>query len=134
MSGTSYDTFSALSKNISLEVLNVGQNELTSLDVSNLTKLKRLGVGDWGRFNTIDYLSNTMSTLDVSKNVLLETLSVDNLQLTKLDVSKNTLLWYLSCARNKFTNLNLTNNKKLKSLWCDNNVTITGYIGSVNGH
>jgi len=112
----------------------VGRNELTSLDVSNLTKLKRLGVGNGGRFNTIYYPYNTISTLDVSKNVLLETLSVDNLQLTKLDVSKNTLLWSLSCARNKFTTLNLTSNKKLISLWCDSNVAITGYTGSVNGH
>ena len=123
-----------LSKNTSLEVLDVGLNELTSLDVSNLTKLKRLGVGNWGRFDTIYYPYNTISTLDVSKNVLLETLSVDNLQLTKLDVSKNTLLWSLSCARNKFTTLNLTSNKKLISLWCDSNVAITGYTGSVNGH
>lgn len=66
----------------------MGLNELTSLDVSNLTKLKRLGVGNSGRFNTIDYPYNTMSTLDVSKNVLLETLSVDNLQLTKLGCIK----------------------------------------------
>ena len=41
---------------------------------------------------------------------------------------------YLDCARNKFTTLNLTNNKKLKSLWCNDNVAITGYTGSVNGH
>lgn len=91
-------------------------------------------VGEAGYFGVGLYTHNTMSTLDISKNVLLESLNVNFLQLTKLDVSKNTLLEYLDCARNKFTTLNLTNNKKLKSLWCNDNVAITGYTGSVNGH
>ncbi|MFD0778525.1 hypothetical protein ACFQZF_08615 [Flavobacterium myungsuense] len=57
----------------------------------------------------LDCSGNTLTTLDVSKNISLTALRCENNQLTKLDVSKNTALNGLVCSNNQLSYLNLKN-------------------------
>lgn len=91
-----------LSKNTELVDLKVENNKLTSLNLSKNTKLVHL----W-----VDH--NKLTKLDLSKNTKLETLRVTREKLTKLNVGKLTNLWKLGVKRTKLTSLDLTHNKKL---------------------
>ena len=65
--------------------------------------------------------NNHLTSLDVSKNTVLEQLDCRVNQLTNLDVSKNTTLTYLCCNNNQLINLDVTKNSALKILGCSNN-------------
>ena len=93
-----------------LERLLCGENQLTTLDVSNNTVLKIL-----------DCDKNQLTTLDVSNNAALTGLFCYNNQLTALDVSKNTALTTLHCWGNPLTNLDVSKNTKLGNLSCSYN-------------
>ena len=78
--------------------LSCGDNQLTSLDVSNNTALRSLLCNN-----------NQLTILDVSKNTALTSLYCYNNQLTSLDVSKNTALISLYCYNNQLTSLDVSN-------------------------
>ena len=122
-----------------LTYLNVGGNQLTTLDVSNNTALTDLWV-DNNRLTTLDVSNNTkltrlyaenneLTTLDVSKNTKLTNLRVDNNKLTTLDVSKNTKLTELNVGSdfgsNRLTTLDVSNNIALTRLDVDWNQLTT---------
>ena len=132
-----------------LTYLNVGGNQLTTLDVSNNTALTDLWV-DNNRLTTLDVSNNTkltrlyaenneLTTLDVSKNTKLTNLRVDNNKLTTLDVSKNTKLTELNVGSdfgsNRLTTLDVSNNtaltlldvgsNRLTTLDVSNNIALT---------
>jgi len=88
-----------------LEVLDVTENELTSLDVSKNVNLRDLGCA-----------INSLARLDLTKNTKLESLSCSGNQLTSLDVSNNTQLEWLECQYNFLTSLDVTNNTQLTDL------------------
>ena len=60
--------------------------------------------------------SNQLKSLDMRKNLLLETLDCPNNQLTKVDVSKNALLTSLNCDNNKLKKLDVSKNKAIKTI------------------
>ena len=93
-----------------LTSLNCSNNQLSSLDVSNNTKLARL-----------DCFNNQLSSLDMSKNTALTWLKCDNNQLASLDMSKNTALRYLFCPDNQLASLDVSKNTALTFLDCYNN-------------
>ncbi len=95
---------------VNLENLNCGENQLTSLDVSNNTALKELFC-----------FSNQLTSLDVSHNTALTVLSLEVNQLTSLDVSNNTALTFLSLSNNQLTNLDVSNNTALEWLFLSHN-------------
>ena len=64
---------------------------------------------------------NQLTSLDVSKNVMLEELNCYFNQLTSLDVSHNTALKVLSCTDNPLMSLDVSHNTALTSLLCDFN-------------
>ena len=64
---------------------------------------------------------NPVTTLDVSNNLLLETLSMSHSLLTTLDVSNNPLLSRLSLFNNQLTTLDVSSNPLLNELSVDNN-------------
>ena len=90
-----------------LETLSCGDNQLTSLNVSNNTALTGLSCG-----------GNQLTSLDVSKNTALTWLSCGYSQLTSLDVSKNTALTSLGCIGNQLTSLEVSKNTALTELLC----------------
>ena len=96
-----------------LRVLFCAERNLTSLDISNNTKLERLSC-----------YYNSLTSLDVSNNTKLELLICDYNKLTNLDVSNCTELVHLGCENNNLTSLDVSNNTKLERLLCDyNNLT-----------
>ena len=87
-------------------------NQLTTLDVSNNTKL-----------NNLNCSSNQLTMLDVSNNTKLDNLNCRSNQLTTLDIPQNPKLVYLNCSGNQLTTLDVSNNKDtlMISLDCSNN-------------
>ena len=70
---------------------------------------------------------NQLTSLDVSKNTALESLSCSNNNLTILDVSKNTALNWLLCYNNQLTSLDISNgnNSNLRYLNFQNNLDLS---------
>lgn len=82
--------FSGIEWFTGLTHLSCSQNELTALDVSNLTALTEL-----------DCSENDLTSLDISKNTLLTVLKCQSNKLTSLDVSDCPLLATLVCCSNQ---------------------------------
>ena len=99
---------------ISLLHLDCSINQLTELDVSKNTALKRLCCEH-----------NKLTFLDIGKNTSLLYLDCDDNQLTELNVSKNTALNTLFCSINKLTALDLSKNTTLRNLGCFSNQLTT---------
>jgi hypothetical protein len=72
------------------------------------------------------FIGNTkISSLDISKNTsLIELYCVDNM-LTSMDVSNNTSLIYLACADNQLNNLDVSQNINLLCLICGGNLIVS---------
>jgi hypothetical protein len=93
-----------------IKTLYCDYNKLTSIDISNNTKLEFL-----------ECTVNKLTSLDISKNTNLKELNCPSNNLTSLDVSKHPDLEILECAYNKLTSLDVSNNPNLKELICFNN-------------
>ena len=85
--------------------LHCGENQLTSLDVTQNTALTWLNCA-----------INQLTSLDVTKNTALTWLNCAVNQLTSLDVTKNTALTGVNCAGNQLTSLDVTQNTALTGL------------------
>ena len=108
---TGIEAFTALTN------LNVTNNQLTSLDVSQNIALIYL-----------QCQSNQLTTLDVSANTALTYLGSGGNLLTSLDVSQNTALTYLWCNNNLLTSLDVRNgNNSLldTNFFCTGNPNLT---------
>ena len=114
-----------------LKTLYCGDNQLTSLDVSNNTALTTL-LCESNQLTSLDVSKNTalkvlfcrwnrLPSLDVSKNTALTELHSRSNQLTSLDVSKNTALTELDCYNNQLTSLDVSKNTALTRLYCSSN-------------
>ena len=114
-----------------LQVLDVSENQLTELDLSQnkaLTalscsgnRLTELDVSTYTALYKLECDSNLLSKLDVSKNSYLTILDCSHNLLANLDVSKNTALQHLSCEGNYLRELDVSKNAALKLLDCDSN-------------
>lgn len=95
------------------KVLTSSISKVTDLNVQ-LSEIKDL-TGIEG-FTALEYLNcqfNTLSSLDVSKNLKLIELYCHGNDLTTLNVSANTELTTLQCNKNQITNLDISKNTKL---------------------
>ena len=110
-----------------LEILDVSNNQLTNIDVSNNTKLEKLFV-DYNQLTSLDIgnnanlkslmvSNNQLTNLNVRNNEKLEYLYANNNNLKELDVSNNAILRYLYAYVNKLTSLDVSNNVNLESLY-----------------
>ncbi len=102
-----------------LEALDVSQNTLLETLWCEKANLSILHLPD--NIKTLYCNGNQLTSLNVSKNALLESLDCSNNKLTSLDVSKNTALTFLSCSNNQLTSLNVSKNTALTSLYCYGN-------------
>ena len=116
---------------VNLTSLDCKKNQLTSLDVSNLTKLTVLTCNE-NQLTSLDVSSltnlsnlycqyNQLKTLDVSQNTALLNLNCSNNRLSELNVAKNPKLQTLSCANNRLEALDIEKNTLLSTLYCNNN-------------
>ena len=118
-----------------LDTLNVGSNQLTSLDVSALTNLKylfasdnqlaTLNVSGLTNLTSLNVGWNQLTSLDVSTLTNLTRLSAERNQLTSLDVSTLTNLTHLFVGFNQLTSLDVSGLTKLQYLSCSFNPPLT---------
>ena len=101
----------------SLEELYCGHNQITELDVANLTSLEKLYCGN-----------NQITELDVANLTSLEKLYCGNNQITELDVANLTSLEELNCGNNQITELDVSNSPNLEYLYAWGNEELTIYI------
>ena len=106
---TSIKTFDLkLPKLVSLDC---SDSKLTKIDMSGCPELKVL----YCKY------SNSLESIDLSKNTKLERLDCESCALTTLDVSKCTNLMSLGCSNNKLSALDVSNLSKLETLTCTSN-------------
>ena len=112
-------------------ILDCGENQLTSLDVSKNTSLTTLDCS-YSQLISLDVSgctalsglyceNNRLTSLGVSGCTALTTLECQYNQLTSLDVSKNTALTELNCYSNQLTSLNASGCTSLTKLDCQEN-------------
>jgi Leucine-rich repeat (LRR) protein len=87
-------------------------NNMTSLT----TKQQTITIN--GDITLFSCENDSISSLDVSNDALLDTLICDVNSLTSLDVSKNKNLKLLNCSDNELYSLDVSNNNELKKLVC----------------
>lgn len=80
-----------------LKIVNLGDNSLTSLDVSMLANLEELDVS----------LNEEMTALDLSNNPKLTVIDIEVNKFTELDLSNNPLLTQINANFNDISNLTL---------------------------
>jgi Leucine-rich repeat (LRR) protein len=123
--------FSGIEGFTNLKHLYCGNNQLTSLDLSQNSQLIVLFCGK-NELSTLNLTQNTyLKWVSCSENLLsniilnscnyLEWLSIWNNQLTTLDISQNSNLFYLNCDRNQLTTLDISSNTALTDLDCGSN-------------
>ncbi len=93
--------------------------DFLNIEGSNISSLE--GIEHFVNITTLRCNSNSITTLDVSKNLKLNQLyCYDNL-ITALDVSKNVALVMLDCYENSIAALDVSNNLNLIGLNCVGN-------------
>ena len=95
----------------SLKSLDVGNNQLSNIDLSQNIQLELLSVAQ-----------NQISNLDLSNNNLLNWFSCSENQISNLDLSQNDSLVFLTCSANQISNLDLSNLINLEQIQCDINM------------
>ncbi|WP_171044276.1 immunoglobulin-like domain-containing protein [Pseudoalteromonas citrea] len=85
--------------------------------IEYLKGLKTLTIEHVGAVST----TNLLSSIDVSKNINLQGLSLSGNKLTEIDVSANTALQMLKLSNNQLVNINLSSNSELSVLALNNN-------------
>ncbi len=97
---------------------------LTVLDLTN-NSITKLDVSKNIALIGLDCKGNKLTKLDVSKNIALEELDCRGNNLVTLDVGKNINLIYLDCSYTQLTKLDVSNNIGLNVIACGNNQLIT---------
>ncbi|KQX08758.1 T9SS type A sorting domain-containing protein [Flavobacterium sp. Root420] len=117
--------------------LNIGDSYIVDLTgIQDFTELTSLGVY-WNKLTTLNVSKNTklkslscgqnfnLGTLDLSNNPELTNLDCYGTGLTNLDLSKNLLLTSLDCNNNKLTTLDVSKLVNLQNLVCSSNLLTT---------
>ncbi len=94
---------------------------VTSLDVTNLGILDLTGIEDFIALKSLTCIGNSLTEIDVTKNVALTNLDLYRNALTSIDISQNIQLTSLVVADNQLTSLDISQNIKLDLLYCDFN-------------
>ncbi len=95
---------------ISLTELQCSNNQLSSIDLSNCTKLI-----------TLNCLNNELTNLDVSNCSELYLIDCRENELSSLDISNLSKLVTLNCSQNNLSSINISNCSDLRILHCNQN-------------
>lgn len=96
---------------VNLVNLNCSGNWFTTLNLTNNPNLEVLDCS----------VNDSLSTLDISNNLLLKELFCHYNNLSNLDITNHTALVKVRCQHNQLSSLDITNNLILKELGCGNN-------------
>jgi hypothetical protein len=118
-----------------LDTLWCGQNQITSLNMSQNSALRFLNCNSMPSLTSLDVTQNSvlielycggfgcqLTTIDVSQNLALERFYCAYNLLTNLDVTANTALTYLDFSWNSIGTIDLSQNTALASLNCNYNL------------
>ncbi len=114
---------------------------LTS-DIENITYLQLFapcqvydltGIQDFVSLEILDLAFLNLSEIDLSNNLALKKLYVEDNNLTSLDISNNINLEILYCSSNYLENLDISNNPALRILSCPNN-QINTFVSNNNNN
>ncbi len=106
----------------SLQELEFASNEISSIDLSGLSDLRRLICS-----------GNALVSLQLQDSPLIEEITCSNNELTSIKLGSKENLTELLCYRNKFTTLDLSSAPKLKQLSCHtNNLTSLKVSGDIS--
>lgn len=97
----------------------------TSMDVKYKSISSLTGIAYFTALASLDCSSNTLSTLNVTKNTQLTDLNCCGNNLTSLNLTYNNNLTFLACDNNQISTLSLTYNTALSTLYCNNNKLTT---------
>ena len=115
-----------------LESLNCSYNRITTLDLTNNSKLARVNVSHNKLTSlslpasvvTVDASANQLITLDVSAAKELTSFNVSDNKLASLNVEQNKVLKSLDCGGNQLAALDVTRQPSLTTLSCgENNIS-----------
>ena len=113
VSGNAIVDMTGIEDFVALEDLNVINNSIANLNLSNNLQLK-----------TVDTENNPLVSIDVSQNTLLEELYCEQNQLTTIDISNNLALRILDLDDNNLSSINVSVNTALTTLdLSDNAIT-----------
>ena len=107
-------------------------NTETSLILSNKGITDLTGIAQFTNLVILDIRNNNLGTIDLTSNLLLETLKCSVNQLVSLDVSANTQLRYLDVSNNILDNLDVSANSNLNELNCSYN-QLTDLVLNLDG-
>jgi Leucine-rich repeat (LRR) protein len=128
----------------SMQTLFCQNNQLTSLDASNLSslivlicsnnQLTSLNINGLFNLEALECSNNQLTTMNLNGQGLssLRGLSCSNNQLASINVSGITTLENLSCSDNQLTTLSVSGLANLKSINCGNNLLTTLSVASLS--
>lgn len=126
----------------SMIILDCSNNNLSSLDISQNTALKRLFCAnnnlsnlDVTQNSLLEYIvcgDNNLNSLDISQNTNLYNFQCQDNNLSSLDVSSHWNLTNFRCQGNNLTSLDVSNNTQLQDFQCQNNQLTSLNIKNVN--
>ena len=120
--GANISDMTGIEEFVNITYLICSFNQITTLNLSNLTNLQLLGCD-----------SNQLTILNISGLTNLQTLNCNGNNLTSLDVSNMANLTYLSCTSNQISSLNVSGLSSLTYLNCFiNQISSLNFNSSVN--
>lgn len=107
---------------------------VTEINLSGITNITSLaGLGTFPNLTTLKADGNTgLSSVDLSGNPLIESVSLRNCNLSAIDLSNNTQVTFLDLFGNHVSNLDLSNLPKLDKLVVPTDVTTLDLTNNTN--
>lgn len=106
------------------KVLTANIANLTSLDVSNVGIEDLTGIEDFTALQSLSCNNNSLTKIDLSKNIYLASLNIASNKLTMLNVVNNAKLQAVHCNDNLLKVLDFSKNVSLTEIYCPNNKLI----------
>ncbi|WP_109301670.1 immunoglobulin-like domain-containing protein [Aquimarina sp. AU474] len=94
---------------------------VTDLDISRLTISDATGIEGFAALQNFICFENSLMSIDLSQNSVIQTINLGRNNLQSLDISGNLMLTSLSCSRNEIESLDVSQNTVLTTLNCSNN-------------
>jgi hypothetical protein len=91
------------------------------LDISKKEIKSLQGIEAFSELKILNCSQNKLTNIDLSKNIRLVNLFINDNQLSDIDVSNNLELVIFNCWGNQLTSLDVSSNKSLSILYCSSN-------------
>lgn len=111
------------------EVSQYEADQVRTIDCSGMEIVKLTGIGKFSNLETLDCSNNRLTTLDLSQNRHLASLTCTRNALRKVTVAGCKELRTLDCAYNSLSSLDLSSASALQRVDCSNNSLSTLNVG-----